>query len=671
MPESASNPDGDMAITYAEICIVGLGPRGLSVLERLCANVDECVPPSCDVVLHVVDPYLPSGSRVWRTTQSGELLMNTVASQVTMFVDESVRCAGPVVRGPSLYEWAQFNALVGPLDDMPAHLLDEARRLGPDSYPSRAFYGQYLTWVFDHLVRTAPDNVHIVRHAEQAVDLFEDARGRQIVRLAGGVRLTGLDAVVLAQGHTSSELRTAEASTSATARQRGLRYVPPNNPADVDLAAIEPGQPVLLRGLGLNFFDYMALLTVGRGGRFDRSATGTLTYQRSGLEPMMAAGSRRGVPYHARGENQKGAFGRHEPLFLTADVIAELRARADAGRPADLRTDVWPLVDREVRSVYYSTLLAERECVCDAEAFLSEYVGLRPRPNREPFNYPASAAEDALLTRFRIEPADRWGWHRIARPYLGRTFADPAEFRGWLLGYLRQDLREARLGNVHGALKAALDVMRDLRNEIRLVVDHGGLSGDSYRDDLQRWYTPFNAFVSIGPPPERIEQLIALIEAGVLDVLGPGMLVNAAADHFLARSPHVPSSDFAATALIDARLPEPDIRTTTDPMIRALLRRGDVGRHRIPIRDGGVYETGGLAVSRSPYRLLDAHGRPHRRRFAFGVPTETVHWVTAAGIRPGVNSVILGDADAIARAGYAVAGRTRGDALSLSAATPS
>jgi hypothetical protein len=31
------------------------------------------------------------------------------------------------------------------------------------------------------------------------------------------------------------------------------------------------------------------------------------------------------------------------------------------------------------------------------------------------------------------------------------------------------------------------------------------------------------------------------------------------------------------------------------------------------------------------------------------VPTESVHWVTAAGIRPGVNSVILGDADAIAR----------------------
>jgi hypothetical protein len=32
-----------------------------------------------------------------------------------------------------------------------------------------------------------------------------------------------------------------------------------------------------------------------------------------------------------------------------------------------------------------------------------------------------------------------------------------------------------------------------------------------------------------------------------------------------------------------------------------------------------------------------------------------VHWVTAAGIRPGVNSVILGDADAIARASLRMA----------------
>ena len=32
------------------------------------------------------------------------------------------------------------------------------------------------------------------------------------------------------------------------------------------------------------------------------------------------------------------------------------------------------------------------------------------------------------------------------------------------------------------------------------------------------------------------------------------------------------------------------------------------------------------------------------------MPTEGVHWVTAAGIRPGVNSVTLQDSDAVALA---------------------
>jgi hypothetical protein len=55
-------------------------------------------------------------------------------------------------------------------------------------------------------------------------------------------------------------------------------------------------------------------------------------------------------------------------------------------------------------------------------------------------------------------------------------------------------------------------------------------------------------------------------------------------------------------------------------------------------------------VTERPYRLLDARDVPHPRRFAYGVPTESVHWVTAAGIRPGVGSVTLEDSDAIAGA---------------------
>ena len=103
---------------------------------------------------------------------------------------------------------------------------------------------------------------------------------------------------------------------------------------------------------------------------------------------------------------------------------------------------------------------------------------------------------------------------------------------------------------------AALDVLRDLRNEIRLLVDHGGLSGDSYRDELQRWYMPLNAHLSIGPPAERIEQFGALMDADVLEVLGPDLRIECSDGRFVAYSGACPDLTVQAATLIEARLPE-------------------------------------------------------------------------------------------------------------------
>ena len=57
---------------------------------------------------------------------------------------------------------------------LPQRARDEAARLGPDSYPSRSFYGHYLTWVLDRLIRTAPPGVSIIMQRHHAVALDED-----------------------------------------------------------------------------------------------------------------------------------------------------------------------------------------------------------------------------------------------------------------------------------------------------------------------------------------------------------------------------------------------------------------------------------------------------------------------------------------------------------------
>jgi hypothetical protein len=617
------------------VCIVGAGPRGTSVLERIRANIAELSTVDSTVVVHVVDPFPPGAGNVWRTDQPASLLMNTVAAQVSLFTDDSVRCAGPVVEGPSLYEWAA--QIVGP--DDPAQVRTEAAALGPNSYPSRALYGHYLEWVFAGLVRTAPAGLTIRVHRATAIGLDDGEGGAQVVTLDDGSTLL-VDAVVLALGHSPVTPTADEANLAAFAHANGLTYIPPSNPADVDLSVIAPGEQVALRGMGLNFFDYLSLFTQARGGTFERGRDG-MVYLPSGREPVLFAGSRRGVPHQARGENEKGAHGRHQPLFLTEDVAAELRRRAAAGSRLSFMRDVWPLVDNEVRTVYYATLVAARHGEYAAARFRSAYLACRH----------ADLDDEVLLARWGIAQDQRWDWDRIARPHGEARFDDRALFRDWLLAYLREDAAQARLGNVHGPLKAALDTLRDLRNELRLVVDHGGLSGRSYRDELARWYTPLNAFLSIGPPLRRIEEMTALVEAGVLRAVGPGMRVRQARDGsaFLVDATSVRAPSVGVTALIEARIPDVDLRRSMNPVLRHLLATRQASTYRIPDNDGDEFDSGGLAVTGAPYRIVDAANRPHPRRFAFGVPTEYVHWVTAAGIRPGVGSVTLTDSDAIAR----------------------
>ncbi|MBA6437515.1 FAD/NAD(P)-binding protein [Streptomyces sp. GMR22] len=640
------------------IAVVGAGPRGTSVLERLCASAPELA-PGTPLTVHMVDPSPPGAGRVWRTAQPDELLMNTVASQVTLFTDASVECGGPVRTGPSLYEWVSARGL--------------APGLGPDDYPGRALYGRYLEWVFGEVVRGAPDTVTVRTHRARAVRLEERADGTQALTLDDGSRLEGLRAVVLAQGHLPAATDATERRYAAHAERYGLRYYPPANPADVDLSLIAPGEQVLLRGLGLNFFDHMALLTAGRGGTFvPNEHGGGLVYRPSGLEPRLYAGSRRGIPYHARGDNAKGPCGRHTPLLLTPDVLGRFRKRADAGDPPDFLTEIWPLVAKEAETVYYETLLALRAPDTHAPAApAGPEAPETPAPGSgtaAPFT-PArfrrhflatehgSPEEAAVLAEYGIPEARRWSWEAVAEPHRGRRFTGRDDFRRWLLAYAHQDAAHARLGNVEGPVKAALDVLRDLRNEVRLIVDHGGLTGASRRAHLDRWYTPLNAFLSIGPPRRRIEEMAALIEAGVLDVLGPRLEVTlespdqgAEKAGFAGRSAEVPGPPVAATTLIEARLPEPDVRRTADELLIQLLETGQCRPHRVE-----DYETGGIDVTTAPYRLVDAQGRPHPRRFALGVPTEGVHWVTAAGARPGVNSVTLCDTDAVARAVLRVA----------------
>lgn len=83
------------AIKKIQIAIVGAGPRGTSCLEHICASVQELLHCDGKLTVHVVDPYPPGPGRVWRLDQPPQLLMNTVASQITVPTDAKLGCKGP------------------------------------------------------------------------------------------------------------------------------------------------------------------------------------------------------------------------------------------------------------------------------------------------------------------------------------------------------------------------------------------------------------------------------------------------------------------------------------------------------------------------------------------------------------------------------------------------
>lgn len=120
----------------------------------------------------------------------------------------------------------------------------------------------------------------------------------------------------------------------------------------------------------------------------------------------------------------------------------------------------------------------------------------------------------------------------------------------------------------------------------------------SYRAELGGWYTPLNAFTSVGPPALRILQLIALIalialiEADVPQVVGPGARMSPTdggsglhRPGFLVDAQEVSEQPVLVRALVEARLPGIGLRCSGDPLLRGLLAEA-VSRGRWAARSG-------------------------------------------------------------------------------------
>ena len=614
----------------AVIAIVGGGPRAAGFLERLGANLPELA-PGRHIQVHIIDPHPPGAGRVWRFEQSPLLRMNSMAEDVTMFTDDSVQCEGPIRPGPSLAEWARLERDATPTADLDPELAE----LTGTSFATRRLQSRYLAWFFQHAVKNLPSTIDVSVHAERVEKVTGPPTGRQRVWLSNHTRPIVADVVILAIGHLDANPTGESARLVEFATAHDAYYLPPAYSADVDLSSVQPGQTVLMRGLGLAFIDLMVLLTEGRGGSFETEPNGELRYLPSGQEPVLYAGSRRGVPYHSKTGYRLTGPRPPLPRFFDAATIDELIA---ANERIDYRSQVWPLQAKEIAWAYYHEL----------------HLG---HPDRVRLPWPEFDARYAeldwdapdlvaLIAESVPDPDDRLDFPGYDRPLDGRTFPDVESLQQNLRDYIRADLtRRADPG--HSADLGAFFALLSVYGQLPRLVASGKLTPSSRLRDLEGWWAGFFSYFASGPPGERLEQLLALSRAGIVRFLGADMWVETDAERgvFVAGSASMPDT-VEADALIEARLPRSTVRDTAEALLEGLHRVGDVA-DEVLIEDEARHSTGLVRVTGAEGRLINAAGEAASHRFALGTYTTTR--TAAAFARPGTNAPAFRYNDAAAR----------------------
>ena len=460
---------------------------------------------------------------------------------------------------------------------------------------------RYLRDAYRRIRASAPDFIEIVEHptkAESVIDLptldlpAPEAEGsratvpEQLVRCQNGTTIVA-SAVVLAVGHIPSAQPEERARLAAFAERNGGLYLPQGLPAETPVTEVAPDERVIVRGMGLNYFDLQTLFTHERGGRFVPEPGGQLRYVPSGDEPRLALGSRRGIPYRSKPICHEHPR-RDWPLrFFTKDNIALLAGLddLDGERKAGARFNdqLWPLILADLRLAYYHTLSQVRpEAFADDPGQLREAIGeavsrhltrrtwqethpqstgeagaaearagvtaragasadatarvgasattteeaaRQGRVTREAFAW--SEIEEALVP----DPADRMSLHTLLNPLEGELFTsrepgEPGSLHEWMLDFLRTDLRSSLAGPTGSPEKALFTVLWQSRLLLKELIVAGHIDRVSIDMEILGWFEGFVSGICDGPPPQRIAELLALAEAGIVSFIGPDMRIE-------------------------------------------------------------------------------------------------------------------------------------------------
>ncbi|HEX4467292.1 MAG TPA: FAD/NAD(P)-binding protein [Solirubrobacteraceae bacterium] len=490
---------------------------------------------------------------------------DSAAFEIDLFEPHAVPGAGPVYdTGQSRF--LRMNLPAEQLNMWWPHGRSSSRRYGlsfedwrarrgfgdSESYAPRAEVGHYLADGFDQLLRDAPDNASTRLHRESVVRVHRYGDWMLDSSDSDGRHTRRYDEVLIATGHGD-----LAAAGSDQAWTHAAPLVPAVFPVERRLAraSVAPGATVAVRGFALTFIDAALALSEGRGGRFEAlphpyrlsytpgagQVRSILPFSRSG-RPMLAKPDPR-IAAETTGLEEIAETGRlhlsrlHSPCEVEQDLLPILTSTAASSlRLATEAGAPGERVERSSRSIF-RTLVAGTRGMTSGMA-----------------SDAAAELDESLAVGSGLRPPGG----------------------AWALGH----------------------TWRVLYPAIVEKLSHGGLVPSEWpafhrlAGEMER--------LAFGPPPLNAAKLLALIEAGIVDLayLRRGRLVTDDGVTMLSLG----KRSRAVDVVLDAVLCAPGPQARPGGIVSGLLADGHVriqsGTRGVEVRSDGSCVDATGAVSR-------------------------------------------------------------------------
>jgi hypothetical protein len=304
--------------------------------------------------------------------------------------------------------------------------------------------------------------------------------------------------------------------------------------------------------------------------------------------------------------------GDYQPVVCTPDVFAAIRGSAHMPRrKVDLRRELLPLLLAEMRARYYVQA-----------ATVSGGFGYAQRTRA----LLAQAWQDGKFDEATERLAARHGTFEPAEHLFAgqdRNYASSTDYQKYFYAMLEDDLDEALLP-WGSPVKAAQEVLRILRDDIRSIIEFGGLSLESYVDFKYNVKGRINR-LEAGPPLVRSQQLLALMDAGIVAVpFGPDPELRLDSSGRPVISSTRLDIPYTATvsSVIRGHLDMPSLAQSASPLLSRLYRRGRLTELRY-----GETTVGSVGLSEE-FHPYDAQGRVQPNISVLGVLTEGARYFT-------------------------------------------